>query len=151
MKLKVTSKGVDNAKEVHEQNQKRGKRSKVKGANYERDIAKKFKANYDADLTRTPQSGGFAKKSSKADDFRGDIVSADKYIDLSLHIECKNTQTWTLPKWFEQAEGDCPKDKAPVVIFHKYGTGKDYIALSLEDFFQLVPRENVITERKERS
>lgn len=148
MGLKVTEKAQELAEARHKERQKLGKRSRNKGSNFERDTAKKFKAAYDADLVRTPQSGGFAKKSVKADEFRGDIVSADEDIELALHIECKNAKTWSLPAWFKQAESDCPKGKKPVVIFHQHGTSQDYIALSLEDFFSLVPRENVLILRK---
>ena len=41
-------------------------------------------------------------------------------------------------------KNDCPKGKVPVVVFHKHSTSKDYIALSLEDFFKLVPKDVVI-------
>lgn len=148
MTLKATVKGKENAILEHEKRKKLGKRSKTKGSNYERDVAKKFKSAYDADLVRTPQSGGFAKKSAKAGDFRGDIVPADEDIDLSIHVECKNAKTWSLPAWFKQSESDCPKGKVPVVVFHKHGTSKDYIALSLEDFFKLVPKDKVILRKK---
>ena len=147
MTLKVTTKGKESAIE-HEKRQKLGKRSKTKGANYERDVAKKFKKAYDADLVRTPQSGGFAKKSAKADEFRGDIVSADKDLDLSLHIECKNAKSWSLPAWLKQAQSDCPKDKTPVVVFHQHGTSSDFVALRLEDFFKLVPKDRVVLRKK---
>lgn len=147
MVLKATEKGKEKNSE-HEKRVKLGKRSKAKGGNYERTIAKKFKEAYDADLVRTPQSGGFAKKSAKADDFRGDIVPADEDIDLAIHIECKNHKSWSLPAWFKQAESDCPKSKSPVVVFHQHGTSRDFIALSLEDFFKLVPKENVILMKK---
>ena len=148
MGLKVTEKGKESAILEQEKRKKLGKRSKTKGSNFERDTAKKFKKAYDAELVRTPQSGGFAKKSAKAGDFRGDIVPADEDIELSLHIECKNSKTWSLPAWFKQAQSDCPKGKIPVVVFHQHGTSNDYIALSLEDFFKLVPKERVITLRK---
>jgi hypothetical protein len=152
MKLKVTPKGEQRALELKmqkEQNQKRGKRSRNKGSSYEREIAEKFRVSYNAELMRTPQSGGFAKKSEKAEDFRGDIVPVDKSINLNLHIECKNQKAWALPAWITQAESDCPKSKHPVIVFHKHQTSKDYVCLSLEDFFKLVPKSNVITARKE--
>ena len=145
--LKVTVKGEANLESAKEQRKKLGKRSKAKGSNFEREVAKKFKDHYDEELTRTPQSGGFAKKSTKADEFRGDIVALDENVDLILHIECKNAKTWSLPAWFAQAESDCPKGKIPCVIFHKHGTSKDYIALSLEDFFRIVPKDSIIKRR----
>lgn len=146
MKLKVTHKGESNA--VEKENQvRRGKNNKAKGANFERDVAKHFSKKYGVSLVRTPLSGGFAKCNEKADSFRGDVVPADDTIDLKLHIECKNSKSWSLPKWFEQAESDAPKDKVPCVIFHKHGTSKNYIALSLDDFFNLVPYESVIRRK----
>lgn len=151
MGLKVTDKGKDSATLEHEKRQKLGKRSKNKGNNFERTVAKKFKKAYDEELVRTPQSGGFAKKSAKADDFRGDIVPADEDVDLAIHVECKNHKTWSLPAWFKQSEEDCPKGKIPVVIFHKDGTSTDYIALKLEDFFSLVPKEKVILRKRVKS
>lgn len=146
MKLKATQKGLQNAEEVHKSNIKKGKRSKAKGSSYEREIAKLFEKQYGEELKRTPQSGGFSKKSAKADEFRGDIVCLNPDVEMQVHIECKNTKTWQLPKWFEQAESDCPKGKKPVVVFHKHGTSKQYVALSLEDFFSLVPKNAIFTE-----
>lgn len=147
MALKVTSKGEANLESSKEQRKRLGKRSKTKGNNFEREVAKKFKNHYDEELTRTPQSGGFAKKSSKAEDFRGDIVSLDENVDLVLHIECKNAKTWSLPAWLVQAESDAPKGKVPCVIFHKHNTSQNYIALSLEDFFKIVPKEAIIKKK----
>lgn len=128
-----------------------GKRSKNKGSTYERDVAKKFKEAYGIDLVRTPQSGGFAKKSIHASDFRGDVVPADDSIDLKLHIECKNTKSWSLPAWLKQSQGDCPTGRVPVVVFHKHGTSEDYITLSLKDFFDLVPKERIILKKRGKS
>ena len=152
MGLKVTEKGKESANVAQKSDRQRlGRRSKNKGNDFERTTAKKFKAAYDVELVRTPQSGGFAKKSAKANDFRGDIVPADEDIDLVLHIECKNAKTWSLPAWFKQVTSDCPKGKIPVVVFHQHGTSNDYIALSLEDFFKLVPKEKVILRKKGKS
>ena len=146
MKLKKVDTPLT-AEEIKERNKKRGKRSRNKGANFERTIAKKFKAFFGVDLVRTPQSGGFAKKSVKADEFRGDIVSADATIDLGIHVECKNAKTWSLPAWLKQAESDCPKGKKPVVIMHKPNTSQDYIVMKLEDFFECVDNTKVIIKK----
>lgn len=133
--------------EIKEQNSKRGKRSRNKGANYERTIAKKLKEFFGIDFVRTPQSGGFAKKAEKADDFRGDIVSADKRLDIALHIECKCCQTWSLPKWLQQSESDCPKDKIPCVVAHKPNSSTEYITMRLEDFLSVCDTEKVIIHK----
>lgn len=130
-----------------EQKSKQGKRSKRKGANYERTIAKKFQSRYGIELKRTPQSGGFAKKSDKADDFRGDITIVNPTQVLKVHIECKDQKTWQLKQWIEQAENDCPEDRAPIVVFHQHNTSKDYVCLSLEDFLSLVDKSKIVGKR----
>lgn len=144
MKLKKTEKGQQ-AK--HEVLSKQGRNSKRKGGQYERNIAKKFQDRYKVELKRTPQSGGFAKKSEKADDYRGDITIVDTKQMLLLHIECKNQQKWSLPKWIKQAENDCPEGQVPIVIFHEHNTSNDYVTLSLEDFLNLVPKDKVVGRR----
>lgn len=135
---------------------KKGKSAKIKGANYERKLAKFFKAKWSIDLVRTPQSGGFAKNSTKADDFRGDIVCLDESIDLKLHIEAKDHKTWKLKEWFKQADSDCPRGKIPCVAFHQLRTTEDgkevsksehFIMLRLEDFLDIVDLEKVITRK----
>lgn len=149
MKLKPKEKSAaTNPKPTKEEYSRRGRRSRNKGSNYERTIAKKFKEFFGVDLVRTPQSGGFAKKCVKAGEFRGDIVSADESIDLRVHIECKNTKTWSLPAWLKQAEGDCPKGKKPIVIFHQHGTSNDYVTLKLEDFMSLTTKEDLFESKE---
>lgn len=156
--LKKTSKHIslkDTVFEEMTEAQKRGKRSKNKGATYERKIAKHFKNYYDVELTRTPQSGGFAKKTQKANDFRGDIVCVEEDKDITLHIECKNQKSVSMRKWIAQAESDCPSNKIPVVIYYLGQIVKnnkvveeargDYITLKLEDFLNLVPRNVIVT------
>lgn len=137
---------------------KRGKSSKIKGASYERTIAKKFKEKFGIELKRTPMSGGFSKGSSKADDFRGDITVVDKDIDFKLHIECKSHKSWSLPSWIRQAEEDVPKGRIPVVIFHRRQLNKDgkriqetgdYISMSLDDFLNIVDESKIIFRKEE--
>ena len=126
---------------------RRGKTSRAKGASFERNIAKKFQDKYGVELKRTPQSGGFAKKSEKADDFRGDITLIDNTLSFLLHVECKNQKTWSLHKWIKQAESDCPKDKIPVVIFHEHNTSNNYVSLSLDDLLNLIDFNKIFKEK----
>lgn len=146
MKLKATTTGAEKQAQK-EENVRRGKNAKRKGGQYERDIAKKFQKRYGVELKRTPQSGGFAKKSEKADDYRGDITIVDTKQMLLIHIECKNQKTWQLKQWIEQAESDCPDGRIPVVIFHQHNSSKDYVCLSLENFFSLVEKDKVVGKR----
>lgn len=146
MKLKVTTAGEEQ-KSKKEESIRRGKNAKRKGGQYERDIAKKFQKRYGVELKRTPQSGGFAKKSDQADDYRGDITIVDTKQMLLVHIECKNQKTWQLKQWLEQAISDCPDGKTPLVVFHQHDSSKDYVCLSLEDFFNLVEKNKVVGKR----
>lgn len=146
MKLKTTIVGEEQ-KAQKEKFVKQGKKAKRKGGNYERTIAKKFQTKYGVELKRTPQSGGFAKKCDKADDYRGDITIVDTKQMLLLHIECKNQKTWSLKQWITQAEEDCPEGRTPVIIFHQHNSSKDYVCLSLEDFFNLVEKPKVVGKR----
>lgn len=135
---------------------KRGSGSRRKGANFERKLAKIFKDRFNIELVRTPLSGGFAKKSNKADGFRGDITTVDKSIEFKLHIEAKDQKTWKLKDWLNQAKSDCPKGSIPIVVFHKSQEIKEnkvvekstnYVALELEDFLSLVHKEDIIRKR----
>lgn len=139
MKLKKTEKGQQSK---HETLSRQGRTSKVKGANFERLIAKKFQDRYGVELKRTPQSGGFAKKSDRADDYRGDITIVDTKRRLLLHIECKAHKTLAMPKWLKQAENDCPEGRTPVVINHEHGTSNDYITLSYLDFMGMIKKSH---------
>lgn len=140
-------KKVTNSAEKNAENVRRGKNAKRKGGQYERSIAKRFQQRYGVELKRTPQSGGFAKKSEKADDYRGDITIVDTAQMLLVHIECKNQKTWSLKQWIEQAESDCPNDRTPIVVFHQHNTSKDYVCISLDDFLKIVEKDKVVGKR----
>lgn len=140
-------KKVTNGAEKNAENVRRGKNAKRKGANFERSIAKRFQQRYGVELKRTPQSGGFAKKSEKADDYRGDITIVDTTQMLLIHIECKDQKTWSLKQWIEQAESDCPNDRTPIVVFHQHNTSKDYVCISLDDFLKIVEKDKVVGKR----
>ena len=128
-------------------NVQRGKRAKRKGSSFERTVAKIFGDKYKVELKRTPQSGGFSKKSEKADDYRGDITIVDNTQMLLLHIEVKNQKTWNLKQWLKQSEDDCPEGRTPVVVFHQHDSSNNYVCLKLEDFLELVPRNKVVGKR----
>lgn len=138
--LKVNKAAVEKAAEEKAIRSRRGKSAKEKGAQFERDIAKRFQERYGIELVRTPQSGGFAKnKTSKGEEFRGDIVPVDKDINLKVHIECKSQKSWNLHSWLMQAKEDAPRKKIPLVVFRRFKTPHIYVTISLEDFFKLVP------------
>lgn len=125
---------------------KLGSMKRRKGSTYERNIAKKVKDKLGIALTRTPQSGGFAKNSEKAEEFRGDIVSLDKDISLNVHIECKDHKTWKPKEWYKQASEDCAEGLYPIVIMHQAQENKegkrcreaeDFVMIKLDDFLEM--------------
>lgn len=135
---------------------KRGKRSKNKGATYERKIANTFKTMLGIELTRTPQSGGFAKKTNKAEEFKGDLTCLEKDKEFLLHVETKNQKSVAIRKWIKQADNDCPKGKIPIVVYYlgqqiKDGHVKeealgDFVTLRLEDFLALCDFNEIVKE-----
>lgn len=134
---------------------KKGKRSKVKGSNYERKIAKIFKEKLNVDLVRTPLSGGFMKRAEEHS-LKGDLTCLERDKQFILHVECKDHKTWKLKEWINQAEEDCPKDKIPIIVFHKHQeieNGKrvekadDYVCLKLDDFLKIVDKNKIIRRK----
>lgn len=125
-------------------NSKRGKKSRNKGAVYERKVAGIFKDALDVNLSRTPQSGGFQKGKNTNSDFKGDVVCLDEGVDFKLHIECKNAETLSIPKWTKQAEEDCPPGKVPAIVFHRKNTDVESIVLTLEDFLKIVDKNKIV-------
>lgn len=136
------------------------KRSKVAtrnnrvGGEYERRVARIFKDAWGIKLTRTPKSGGFAKDSANKT-IKGDLSCLDG--EFSLHIECKNHKSPNILEFLAQAEGDCPSDKIPTVIFYRQQKIKDgrivqkpgdYITLPLSAFLELVCLESVYIEEE---
>lgn len=104
-----------------------GKRSKNKGANYERRIAKILSDWSGLDLRRTPMSGGWSKQNP---DVAGDLVNITPGTFFPYHIECKNQEVWTwegiltgncvaFDSWWEQTTTQCHPDKIPFLIFSK--------------------------------
>lgn len=140
--MKLVKKKSDEKKEALS---KRGRSSRQKGASFEREIAKRFQERYGIEFVRTPQSGGFAKNRAESEGFKGDIVPVDKNTEVKVHVECKSQKTWALPKWIDQAKGDCPEGKVPIVVFRRFGTPQIYVTLPLEGFFTL---SEILEEKK---
>ena len=104
---------------------KKGKRFELKVAKY---LAEKLQAN----IKRTPNSGGLSMK--------GDILCIDDNSILSeFNWECKNQEKLNIWKALEQSRNDClgNANKLPVVCFTK-NFERDYVALELDDFVNLL-------------
>lgn len=134
----------------------KGRKSKRKGASFERDLIKIFKKEFPTlTLARTPMSGGFYKKATK-ESLRGDISCLDEKVDFLLHIEAKNQKTLHVKDWWKQAVEDCPEHKIPTLVIHigqEIEQGKviqksgNFIYLRLDDFLKIVDKEKIILDK----
>ena len=136
-KSRVTSKcpkcGHSFLPSIEDVQSRAGASSRRKGANFERNVAKKFKkwwpGNYE--FKRTPMSGGSVLKEGW--DLAGDVCTNAP--DFKYHLELKNspgkfkgwhqfftTSKWQLWEWLEQAYSDCPTgiDKVPLLIVNRF-------------------------------
>ena len=104
--------------------------SQKKGKRFELAISKYLSKMFNEDIKRTPNSGGLSLK--------GDIM-ATKGILSEFNWECKNQEKLNIWKALEQSANDCigSHNKKPLVVFTK-NFEKDYVALLLEDFVQLL-------------
>ena len=104
-----------------------------KGKRFELQVAKYLSREFNnIKISRTPNSGGLSLK--------GDILCTDENSILSeFNWECKNQEKLNIWKALEQSANDCigSHNKKPLVVFTK-NYEKDYVALRLEDFTQLL-------------
>lgn len=104
--------------------------ARVKGATFERRVAKAFSELYGFEIARTPGSGAWNSS--------GDLTPKDPrdFEKWDLSIECKNNEGWNMKQIFEiRSEEDMPKvflswwnqclkdaqkyDRKPLVVFTK--------------------------------
>ena len=104
-----------------------GKRSKHKGANYERTIAKIMTSWWGAEFTKVPASGGLHWHASM--NAYGDIITIPE-ANFPFVVECKKREEWTLDNlflnnkeiklWWQQVVGDAETSgKVPMLIFSR--------------------------------
>lgn len=99
-----------------------------KGKRGELEVVKILNKKFNTGVRRTPNSGGLSIK--------GDIIDIDPRSILSeFHFEIKNCKRIVMPKWKDQAEGDCPRCKTPLVVYKRKGWQVD---LPLEDFLNVL-------------
>jgi Holliday junction resolvase len=83
--------------------------SRDKGARGEREVAAIFR-HAGLDVDRVPNSGGLRIK--------GDLYGPGS---AGLHVETKLAQTWKLPEWLRQTEGEAGAGEIPVLAFRRNG------------------------------
>jgi hypothetical protein len=99
--------------------------SRDKGARGEREVAAIFRAA-GLDVDRVPNSGGLRIK--------GDLYGPGS---AGLHVESKLAETWKLPEWLRQTEGEAGEGEIPVLAFRR-NLGRWWGALPLETLTQLL-------------
>lgn len=103
--------------------------SNKKGKRFELQVAKYLSKEFNSEIRRTPNSGGLSIK--------GDIMATQGILS-EFNWECKNQEKLNIWKALEQSANDCiGSHKQPLVVFTK-NYEKDYVALRLEDFTQLL-------------
>ena len=111
-----------------------GKKHKVKGDKYERDLARIFTARLGLPVERAPLSGGGAI---------GIFVGgADLIGTPGLHVEAKRVERAAWPEWLRQAEASIAKTRAPElpVVINRTNGMKDedsYCMVRLSHFLDL--------------
>ena len=105
---------------------KKGKRFELKVAKY---LAEKLQAN----IRRTPNSGGLSMK--------GDILCIDDQSILSeFNWECKNQEKLNIWSSLQQAE-DNAGEHIPLVVF-KRNRSKTYVAFELDKLMEILNEKN---------
>jgi hypothetical protein len=100
-----------------------------KGRDFELFIAKMLRhAGFDAQ--RMPRSGAI------------DGLDSDLLVkDLPCVFELKKQETWSIPQYMKQAEGNAQStNKMPVVIVSKNNLPDPYVVMKLSDFIVLLQR-----------
>jgi Holliday junction resolvase len=107
-----------------------GLNANKKGKRFELQVAKYLSNMFNSKISRTPNSGGLSLK--------GDIMATQGILS-EFNWECKNQEKLNIWKALEQSANDCigSHTKKPLVVFTK-NFEKDYCALLLEDFTQLL-------------
>lgn len=102
-----------------------GRMSRNKGSGYERELVKQIGEHLGISLSRTPRSGAWEHA-------RGDIYGLPGY-----HVEAKRGERPRIDEWYRQAEGDCPEDVIPILVYRK-SRSKSKVVLDLEDFLNML-------------
>lgn len=106
-----------------------GRDSKIKGKTYERKIARILSKAFNTKVQRVPMSGAL-------EDWKGDLRDLSGVLKRFVW-ECKHQEKLNIWAALRQAESEASGGRIPVVVFHK-NRSKDYVALDLQDFIQIL-------------
>jgi hypothetical protein len=97
------------------------KTRKAKGSRLEHYVAQRIVDILGIDAKRMPLSGALQG-------FKSDI-----YTLLPISVECKNSETWSVHKWWKQCKTDCTNDKIPVLVMSRNRQKEPLVMLEFED------------------
>lgn len=131
-----------------------GKQATVKGANYERKIAKKLTEGFGVEFHRTAYSGATSNGASLAgiQSFTGDLFTTDERLNFSFELKThekfrlkdvfNNNKIFT--NFLAQNVADAKRsNQVPVLILHSKKEREDYVILPFEkDMDRLLQSNN---------
>jgi hypothetical protein len=97
---------------------------KQKGTRLEKEVAKRMNEvlrEYGVNAKRMPMSGAI-------EGFKSDI-----FINLPVSIECKNSEKWNVPEYWEQTEGQAGLGKMPILIMSRNYCNDPLAVIRFED------------------
>jgi hypothetical protein len=97
---------------------------KQKGTRLEKEVAKRINEvlrEYGVNAKRMPMSGAI-------EGFKSDI-----FVNLPVSIECKNSEKWNVPEYWEQAEGQAGLGKMPILIMSRNYCNDPLAVIRFED------------------
>jgi len=107
--------------------QRRGRASKRKGKTAEREVGKKCEDALGGSVKRTPCSGGL--------DMKGDLRPHGNILE-GWHMEIKRQESWSVPAWIRQAEGDA--GSSPWVLWMRRSNCPWRVVMDAEDWLRLM-------------
>jgi hypothetical protein len=97
---------------------------KQKGTRLEKEVAKRITevlGEYGIKAKRMPMSGAI-------EGFKSDI-----FINLPVSIECKNSEKWTIPEWWDQASSQAGLGKMPILVMSRNYCNDPLAVIRFED------------------
>jgi hypothetical protein len=102
---------------------------KAKGTRLEKYIAERMNkvlGEYGVRAKRMPLSGAI-------EGFKSDI-----FINLPVSIECKNSEKWTVPEWWDQATSQASIGKMPILVMSRNYCNDPLAVIRFEDLLTFI-------------
>lgn len=97
---------------------------KAKGTKLEKEIAKRIRevlGEYGINAKRMPMSGAI-------EGFKSDI-----FVNLPVSIECKNSEKWNVPEFWEQTTNQAGLGKMPILVMSRNYCNDPLAVIRFED------------------